>query len=91
MGGDGKMSLKHIEMSLSTNIEFKGDYIKHNMYNSIALTVLKETKVDKVGGEGLIDLKKAVYKNFPSKYIKNSNSILLTKKEEFFIKTKVIN
>ncbi|RUT69312.1 hypothetical protein D0817_15805 [Flavobacterium cupreum] len=63
------------------------DYDKKRYFTSFenSIYVLKESRVNKVNNEGLINLEKPIYQSLPSNTIAGNNSILLTEKEKEFI------
>jgi hypothetical protein len=80
---DNKLSLKSFETQIYVDMKY-GDKI-HNVVFENKIFVFKESKVKKVGNNGLIDLNKPIFKSLPSKIISSSNSILLTEQENNFI------
>lgn len=80
---DNKWSLKNfisiVDSSISYNNRTYSVIFENNIY------VLKETKINKVNNDGLIDLTKPLYQNLPENTITNTNSVLLSEKELNFI------
>lgn len=80
---DNKWSLKNFISIVDSSISYNGKTYSVVFENDIYL--LKETKINKVSNDGLIDLTKPLYQNLPSNTITNSSSILLSEKEMKFI------
>ena len=80
------MSLKSEKTTISLSITY--NEVKHNAKKTVDIYVLNETAKNSVSNEGLIDIKKPVYKSQPSNTITNTNSILLSKKEIEFVNSK---
>lgn len=83
---NNKWTLKSFESNIEGSITYDNKIHPSVFGNSIY--VLKETAVNKVNNDGLIDLSKPIYQSLPAKTITGTNSILLNKDESDFIESK---
>ncbi|WP_152287439.1 hypothetical protein [Flavicella marina] len=71
------------------NVELNSDLIYENITHKIQLTntlvITKETKKKKIKKKKIINLDLPIHENLPSETLTNSNTILLTHKEQLFI------
>lgn len=83
---NNQWALNSFEVSADFSITYND--IKHqgNLKNN--LYVLKDTPIKRVNNEGLINLSKPIYQNFPKDIITSTNSILLSNEENNFIEGK---
>lgn len=80
---NGKYSINSFNVNVNTSIEY--DSKVHSAIFENSIYILKESKINKVSNDGLIDLDKPIFKNLPSNIISNKNSMLLTVEEKKFI------
>ncbi|MRX69335.1 hypothetical protein SAMN06265349_10628 [Flavobacterium resistens] len=80
------LSLKSFEATIEGSITY--DNKLHSSVFANSIYVLKETPVNKVDNDGLIDLSKPIYQNLPAKTVTTANSIILNQSETDFIENK---